>query len=251
MFDAEDRSWWFRARRRIVAAVIGRLNLHTPLKIADLGCGTGGNLPMLTNFGAVVGVEANHAAAEFARGRTGAHIALARAEATNMPTDAFELVTMLDVLEHLDDERLALREVRRILKPGGHFVFTVPAFPFLWSHHDEMLHHRRRYRRQQLRRLLQEADFQIAWISYYNAWLFPIVACIRLIRRILNRDGGGADLGASLPSPINRCLEALFASERHLLGRLNLPFGVSLIGVARAPSHAVSSSCSPQAEAGP
>ena len=146
-----------------------------------------------------------------------------------------QLITMLDVLEHLDEEAPALSEVRRLLVPGGHLLITVPAFMMLWSGHDVALHHRRRYRRPELRRRLQEAGLEVQWLTYYNTALFPAVAGVRLTRRLLGGGADEADVADDAPGPMSGLLEGLFAAERHLVGRVPLPFGVSLVGVAREP----------------
>ena len=232
MAESELSSWWFRARRRILNTVIGRLELPPNPRIADIGCGTGGNLPMLSRHGYVTGVEGSTRAAALARESTGLAVLTAHAESTGLPDEAFQLVTMFDVLEHLTEERPALDEVKRILAPNGHFVFTVPAFMMLWSGHDEALHHQRRYRRGQLRALVESADLEVEWLSYYNTSLFPPVAALRLARRILGGGAQSADVGGH-QGRLAETLEAIFASERHVIGRVRLPFGVSLIGVAR------------------
>ena len=244
MHEAEDRSWWFRGRRRVLASVVGGLGLAPGARIVDVGCGTGGNLPMLARFGAVTGVERSPAAAERARARGAGPIVVASAEATGLAAGTADLVTMLDVLEHLDDDRAGLAEVWRLLRPGGRLVLTVPAFMVLWSAHDEALDHRRRYRRGPLRERLAAAGLMPEVVTYYNAALFPPVLAVRLARRgadavaaRLGRPGrpARADGTEALPGPLNAALEALFASERHLVGRVPLPFGVSLLAVARRP----------------
>jgi SAM-dependent methyltransferase len=232
MYEAEQVSWWFRARRRILNDVIARLELPSSASIVDVGCGTGGNLPMLETHGEVVGVEYSPTGAEFARTRTSCPIVEGSATATSLDGGAYDLATMFDVLEHLEDDVAGLREVHRILKPGGTFLFTVPAFMMLWSAHDVALHHHRRYRRPKLRKGLEETGFEVDWISYYNTSLFPPVATVRLARKLVGGGDASADGVDVPPKPINAMLEGLFAVERHIVGRINLPFGVSLIGVA-------------------
>lgn len=232
MADAESGSWWFRARRRILNDTVGRLDLPPDPRIADLGCGTGGNLSMLERHGYVTGVEASAKAATIARKATGLAVLTAGADATGLPDASFQLVTMFDVLEHLDDEAPAIQEVRRILSPGGLFLFTVPAFMSLWSGHDEALHHRRRYRRGPLHKIVSEGGLEVAWLSYYNAGLFPPVAAVRVARRLLGGGKKRADVGAT-GGWAAAALEGVFSAERHIVGRVRLPFGVSLIGLAR------------------
>ena len=234
MAAAESGSWWFRARRQILNDVVGRLGLPPDPRIVDIGCGTGGNLPMLARHGYVTGIEASTTASAKARDATGLAVLTAESHATGLPDGAFQLVTMFDVLEHLDAEQPTLDEVRRLLAPGGHFLFTVPAFMSLWSGHDEALHHHRRYRRRPLREVVEAAGLKVDWLSYYNATLFPPVATIRITRRLLGGGSKEADVGAT-DGWASGLLEAVFAAERHVVGRWTLPFGVSLIGVARRP----------------
>lgn len=231
MVEAEQRSWWFRGRRRVLDAVIERLSLPDGARLLDVGCGTGGNLSMLAGHGEVTGVEFFGTAAKLAREQAGCPVLEGPAEAIPIDRDRFDLITMFDVLEHLDDEAPALSEVTRLLSSRGRFLFTVPAFMFLWSGHDVALHHRRRYDKAHLRGVLEAAGFQIQWLSYYNAGLFPAVATIRALRRLT---GGGAQQAdvAQGAGPVASLLEAVFAAERHIAGRIPLPFGVSLIGVA-------------------
>ena len=146
--------------------------------------------------------------------------------------EQFQLITLLDVLEHIDDDQGSLHTLSNLLHRGGYLVLTVPAFPFLWSAHDTEHHHKRRYRAAQLRQAIESCGLQVQWLSYYNTWLFPAVASVRLLRKLLPGKEVGSEL-ALPPAPMNGVLEALYASERHWLGRLSAPFGVSLIAVAR------------------
>jgi len=190
---------------------------------------------MLARHGYVTGVESSSKAAALAREATGLAVITASAHETGLPDEAFQLVTMFDVLEHIEDEGRALAEVRRVLAPGGQFLFTVPAFMLLWSGHDEALHHHRRYRRSPLKALVESAGLEVDWLSYYNTSLFPPVAAIRLTRRLMGGGEQSADVGER-EGWTSRMLERLFAAERHIVGRVTLPFGVSLIGVARKAS---------------
>ena len=237
MFEHEDRSWWFRARRQVIAAALDKAELPAGARVADIGCGTGGNLPMLTRYGTVTGVEMSPLAAELARSRGLAEVAVGTAESTSLESDSFDLVTMFDVLEHLDDDMAGLAEVRRLLRPAGWFCCTVPAFMLLWSGHDVALEHRRRYRKAELVDRLEAAGLGPQLVSYTNVALFPPVAGVRLLRRL------GAKLGLEEstqadgvdvpPAPINAALQALWGVERFTLGKLPAPFGVSLIALSR------------------
>ena len=235
MRELEDRHWWFEGRRAIVASQLQASSLPHDSKILDLGCGTGGNLTMLSKFGEVLGVELDEQAAQMARERGVAPVIRGKLpDALPLAEASFDCVTLLDVLEHIDDDRGTLAAVNKLLAPGGQVIITVPAFPFLWGPHDEAHHHQRRYRAKQLRGLLQSAGFEITTLSYCNAWLFPVVALVRLVRKCLPKGSAGTEL--ALPSaPLNALLAMLFASERHLLRRMKLPFGISLLAVAKKP----------------
>ncbi len=234
MRELEDRHWWFTGRRRIVAEIIRRLDLPRDARLLDAGCGTGGNLPLLRSFGELVAAEFDAGAAALARARGVCEVVRAGLpDAMPFAAGRFRLITLLDVLEHIDDDAAALRTLGSLLAPDGRLLITVPAFPFLWGPHDEAHHHQRRYRAAGLRALIEQAGLSVQWQSYYNSALFPAVAAVRLLHRA--RPAGAGDELALPPAPVNAVLEALFAAERHLLGRVPLPFGVSLIAVARKP----------------
>lgn len=240
--ELQDAHWWFRARGEIVLALLGdalreraaRANgsgARRP-RIVDLGCGAGGMIGRLAALGEAVGMDASPAAVEYAR-EVGVDIHLGALPAPVPFADgSFDAATLLDVLEHIDDDRAALAAIRGLLRPGGILVVTVPAFPFLWSQHDELNEHRRRYVRAELREKLESAGFDVLRLSYFNTFLFPPIAAVRLAGRL----GGRRDepMEGRVPKPVNALLRELFASERWLLRSGSLPFGVSLIAVARS-----------------
>lgn len=233
MRDIEDRHWWFRARREIISTLLSEMQLSPANQLLDLGCGTGGNLEMLSRFGTVTGLELDQQAMELAQQR-----GVAPVQPGSLPDDvpfdaeSFDCVTMLDVLEHVEKDQAGLQSVHRVLAPGGRLLLTVPAFQFLWGPHDTEHHHHRRYRAAELRRKLQNAGFKVNRLSYYNSWLFPPIALLRLVHKALpfGETGGEERLP---PAWLNHFLERLFASERWVLARGSLPFGVSLIAVAQ------------------
>jgi SAM-dependent methyltransferase len=208
------------------------LGLPKDARILDAGCGTGGNLSMLRSFGEVDAIEMDDRAREIAIAK-----GIARVVPGQLPDDLpfhenrFDLVVLLDVLEHVMEDEAALISLRRLLKPSGYLLVTVPAFPFLWSRHDEAHHHHRRYRMEELRGKVEKTGMEIVYASYFNTLLFPLIAAVRLFGRLLK--GQGRD-DLALPNPwVNRMLYAFFSSERVLLGKLALPFGVSALVVAR------------------
>ncbi len=238
MRDLEDRHWWFVGRRAIVASLLRSSGLPEGARMLDLGCGTGGNLSMLSEFGQVVGAELDEHAAQLASERGCAPIVRGTLpDGLPLDTGVFHCVTLLDVLEHIDDDRATLETVNRLLAPAGQLLITVPAFPFLWGAHDVAHHHQRRYRAKGLRQLLETTGYEITTLSYCNTWLFPVAAVVRLSRRCFPGREGDRGAGAELslpPAPVNTLLAAVFASERHLL-RMGLPFGVSLVVLAKKP----------------
>lgn len=234
----EDRHWWWSGRRAILTTLLEDLRAKGALPegvLYDLGCGVGSNLPVLARFGEAVGLDGSPLAVEAAHrlGRTGVRYAdLARGieSIADIPPASGAAVLMADVLEHLDDEVPALDVARHLLKPGGVFIATVPAFPMLWGPSDEFNHHRRRYTRGTLGAAVSKV-FRVERMSYFNSALFPGVAVARALSRRLKRPG--AEEIALPPAPVNAALTRLFSAERHLLARADLPFGVSLLCVAR------------------
>ena len=227
--DAEH--WWFAARRRIVAAMIERLGLPERARILEVGCGTGSNLTMLQRFGRLDAIEPDRGARALASRRGGIRVAggLLPDEA-EIEDAAYDLIVLLDVLEHIPDDAGTLRLLARKLRPGGRLLVTVPATPWLWSSHDVAHHHQRRYTARGLAKVLGQGGFRIVHRSHFNTVLFPLIALVRLVNRLTGRGGGGDD--AMPPAPLNAMLGALFAAERHVAVRGALPFGVSLIAVA-------------------
>lgn len=234
----EDRHWWWSGRRAILGTILDDLRARGELPggaLYDLGCGVGSNLAVLARYGEAIGLDGSPLAVEAAHrlGRDGVRFAdLARGidAVADYPASSGALVLMADVLEHLDDERPALELARHLLAPGGVFVATVPAFPMLWGPSDEFNHHRRRYTRRTLRAAVSQV-FRVERMSYFNAALFPAVVVARALSRRLNRPGS-EEIGLP-PAPVNAALTRLFRAERHLLARTDLPFGVSLLCIAR------------------
>jgi SAM-dependent methyltransferase len=240
MARTEDHHWWFRGRRGVIEAVLRR---HLPpaphRRILDVGCGTGGNLPLLQRFGQVEGLEGSAEALALCRRRLGPDFPLHQGHLPEgLPPGPFDVVTAFDVLEHIPDAVGALRGVRSALAPGGLLVLTVPAFGFLWSEHDEVHHHQRRYTVDLLTGQLLAAGLRPRWSSYFNSLLFPPIAAVRLLQRLVpgtRKNELRSDVEVTRSSGLaNRVLETIFSSERHVVPRLSLPFGVSLMAVASA-----------------
>lgn len=231
MAEVEERHWWFVGRRAIVESIIKELPLGSDARILDAGCGTGGNLSMLSRYGRVDALEHDEQARRLANEKSLATVVAGTLpHSISLPQGEFDLITLLDVLEHVDDDRGSLQALLALLKPGGYLVITVPCYEFLWSAHDDTHHHRRRYTLSKLRALAKDCGFNVIYDSYFNTLLFPIAVVARLATRLL-KARGSSDL--KMPHPLlNRALGRVFKLERHLLSRLSLPFGVSAILLA-------------------
>src|SRR5207248_2744355 len=234
-YEMEGKHWWFVGRRKIIESfvekVCGHIGKRRP-RILDVGCGTGANLQMLANYGVAEGVDISPEALEFCRTRGLSKVKLGPAEALPFEDGAFDLVTGLDVVEHLDDDVAGLREMRRVLRPGGRVLLFVPAFMFLWGVQDDVSHHRRRYTLSSLRRVMTEAGFEVERATYANITFFaPILAGRALMRVTGLRPASENNINVSA---LNGVLGRVLGAESALLRRINFPFGVSAICVARA-----------------
>jgi SAM-dependent methyltransferase len=233
MAAIDEGHWWYRARRRIVAEMITRyVNPSPGSTIAEIGCGTGSNLPVLEKFGTLTAVEPDSEARLYAAKRSSATIMEGRLpNALPLLDSSLDLAVMLDVLEHVDDDVAALKAVAMKLKPGASFLLTVPALPVLWSPHDEEHHHKRRYTAASLRAVIEEAGLKIELLSYFNTLLFPLIAGVRWIKNLT----GSKEVDTGMPSAwLNSTLEGIFAFERGMIGRIPMPVGVSLVVIVKA-----------------
>ncbi len=239
MHALEDWYWWFVARRHAAATFVRDYAPDCPtLNILDAGCGTGGMLDLLEKWPGArcIGLDVSADALEFSRGREQRRLIAGDLTQLPLADHAFEVVTALDVLEHVGDDNRAAAEIFRVLRPGGILVASVPAYRFLWGPHDEALHHQRRYGGAEFQRLLTGAGFRVEKQTFLLSLLFPAAAVARLAsrRRPKDAEGGSAAL-PMLPGPINRALIGLQALELSVARRLSLPFGLSILAVARKP----------------
>jgi SAM-dependent methyltransferase len=241
MLDVDEHHWWYRGRRQIIRAELDRLPLPSPARILDAGCGSGRTLEELVDYGTVAGLELNPDAAAVARDRGCGEVQEGRLEELPWPSDSFDLITCLDVIEHVSDDRAALQELRRVSRPGGWLLATVPAYQALWSYHDEANHHYRRYGRATLRAAINDAGWRLERMTSFNTLLLPPAALVRLAQRRLRRNGAGGDdqhfdlqLG---PAWLNQILERPLRAEANWLRRgRTLPAGLSLLVVLQNPA---------------
>lgn len=233
MITQEADHWWFVSRRAICSALIRRLSLPPGTAILDAGCGSGGNLPMLAPLGRLFAFEMNERSRLVAQQR-----GLAAVAAGTLPHDipfageSFGLITLFDVLEHVEDDAGALNALAARLAPGGRLFLTVPAYPWLFVRHDRLHHHFRRYTAAALKSRLREAGLRVEYASHWNFFLFPLALFARLADKF--NFPRQQTLGTKTPSPhLNGLMRRLVSSERHLLKRFPLPFGLSMVVVAQ------------------
>lgn len=233
MAELDQVHWWYRARRDILADLITRrIALPADPRILEVGCGTGHNLEMLRRFGKVDGVEVDPAAREIAAARLGQPILDAPLPGLPGIADgAYDLIAILDVIEHVEEDVAGMRALVAKLRPGGKILITVPAFPFMWSAHDVVNHHKRRYTKRTLRALVGEAGLKLEMMSWFNSLLFPLAATARLAGKVTGKEDSDDKLP---PKPVNTLFEWTFGLERYALGRLPFPPGVSLVAIASA-----------------
>ena len=234
MYGLEDVYWWFVARRQLALEILEcEIGAREGVRVLDVGCGTGSNLAAFSRLGFTAGIDMSAEALGFCRRRGVDRVALSQVERLPFADGAFDVVTGMDMLEHTDDDLAALAELRRVLKPGGFLLVTVPAYGFLWSEHDEALKHRRRYTAHELRNKMTVTDFKIERTSYFiTALFFPILA-MRIHQGLFKKSTYPETSVHLLPRWINSSLVGLLGLERRIFRRLNLPFGVSIVALAR------------------
>jgi SAM-dependent methyltransferase len=231
MAEHDSVHWWYRARREILADFLSREGrLPARAKILEIGCGTGHNLPMLARFGEVDAIEIDAAARAVASERLGKPVGDAPLpELPGVPRAHYDLIAVLDVVEHIADDVAALAAMRERLAPGGKILIAVPAHPWMWSAHDVVNHHHRRYTKKTLAAAIRAAGLRPRKLGYFNSILFPVAAAARIAGKLTGRD----DSDDSPPAkPVNAVLERIFRLERHAVGRVPMPVGVSLLTLA-------------------
>lgn len=238
----EDNHWWFRWRFSLITELVAGLKRNNAFRILDAGCGTGQMTKRLEEFGQAVGLDSAPEAIAYARERGVRQLVRGSITAPPFADGSFDCVVALDVIEHVDDDIGILASLYRVLKPGGHLIVTVPAFQALWSEHDEINHHKRRYRAPHLRDLMSNAGFTVERVTYCNtAFYLPVLLtrkaknAVRAIsRRSVDDRTLRSDLG-DYPEFVNAALAKIMTTETKVLRHRDLPFGVSILAVATRP----------------
>lgn len=230
MAEHDQVHWWYVARRRILAALIAReADLPEDARILEIGCGTGHNFEMLEGFGKLDALEVDEQARALASSRLGRPVGDAPLpDLPGVPDGSYDLIALLDVLEHVDNRAESLKSIARKLRPDGRILVTVPAYQWMWSAHDLAHHHKLRYSKKGLRRDAEAAGLRVRKLGFFNSLLFPIAAAVRLLGKMAGRTSSDDQVPAR---PLNAMFEKIFGLERYVIGRMPFPAGVSLFAL--------------------
>ncbi len=228
----EDEHWWNKGRRKILCSFIKTIQNQNNIKILDIGCGPGGTSIAFKIFGDVMGTDFSVTALKIALKR-GLHVIQCTLTKIPIKDESFDLITTLDVIEHIEEEQQVLNEIKRMLKSDGYVLITVPAFQFLWSEHDVAVSHVRRYDIPLLQKSLHRAGFTIVRISYFVSFVFPFVVVYRLLTRSGIKKTNPKPNMQKFPKIFNDILEKVMQVEDMILKKHNFPFGVSIICLAK------------------
>lgn len=245
IYELERDHWWFQGRRAIINSLLGQYMSGRVADALDIGCGTGFNADLLKVFASTVyGLDSSDRALAFAHSLNADVVLLKGKFPFYEDPRKYHLISLFDVLEHIRDDGEALKKVEDLLHPGGVAVFTVPALPLLWSEHDVLAHHKRRYTKQTLTDVISShTNLEIERMSYFNFFLFlPILLFRKIKRRMRSSDHRDSSDIFEVPRFLNALLFKTFLMESYLLRHINFPVGVSLICVARKRDASLASS---------
>ena len=234
LYKFENFYWWHIGRKQIIQTLLSKIRLKTNSRILDAGCGTGGNMRILAQFGNVIGIDNSPEAIKFCKKRGFENIQLKNIENTGFSDNSFDLIVALDLLEHLDNDVEVLKEFHRVLKKDGYILISVPAYQFLWSEHDVAVHHKRRYSMKEINKCLLKANFQIIRKTFAITFIVPIVFIYRIIPKIFSgfKQQKSSDY-VILPSFVNNFFIFLLSIEAFLLKYINFPFGISIMCIVK------------------
>lgn len=235
--QVREKYWWFLGRKKVIDSVLKKYLNQKKLKILDVGCGSATAFSVLSRFGFLFGVDKSDIAIRFCRKLN--YVSLKKGDVVDLPFSKanFDLVAALDLLEHIQDDRKALKEFNRVLKNRGYLIVTVPAMPFLWGENDIAIYHFRRYQKKELKRKIESAGFEIKKLSYFNFFLFPFYLVWHFKKRfewiIMKSHRAESTLVVRIPFLVNKFFTLLFSGESLFLPKINFPWGSSLICFAQ------------------
>jgi len=227
MYEMEEAYWWHVGRKEIVRKVINRLNIPESANILNVGSGTGGTVATLEDFGSVENVDTSQEAITYAKSKGIKNIKKVNGIKLPYKDKTFDLLVGLDVLEHIDEDLKALQEWKRVVKKDGKVIITVPAYQWLWSEHDESLHHKRRYTLSELVAKCNKAGFRVNKRSYLIVFSFGLIVAYRFISSVSDRKKQKKSSYVMLPKPINKLFTNLLILESLVIKKINFPFGTT------------------------
>jgi SAM-dependent methyltransferase len=236
LYRTEPHHWWYAGRRKIIFdRILPQLSQYKSARILDVGCGTGYDIQCLQQYGHdhVMGLDISLEALRFCQKRSITQLVRGNGTLLSFPDNSFDMVLALDILELVQDDLTALREQARVLRPGGTLVILTVAYEFLRSFHDDFYHNLRRYEIEDLQDKVQQAGLTISKLTYANTFLFPIVLLGRMVMRIMGRPKYVTSENDLHPVWSNAFLKSVFAAESLLLHHINLPFGTSILCIAK------------------
>lgn len=239
LYNMEEKHWWLITRKSLILRFLSDIYKNNTFdgnrQILDMGCGSGYMAEKLCRFGAVTGIDPADEALRYC-GKNKFNALKGSLDEVSFESNRFDLITCLDVLEHINDDLKVLRESFRICKNGGFMIVTVPAHQFLWSSHDKVNHHVRRYSKKELEQKIRKAGFEIQKLSYAYCATFPMLLTVRSIKNIFaKKDKATSDL-STVPLFLNKLLVLMLNIEIEILQKINLPWGSSLVCVAKKTS---------------
>lgn len=231
MYENEADHWWFAGKRLLFKKLLADRLAGGDLDILDIGCGTGASAVEFGQFGRVLASDRSPDALQFVRTRGLNDVVAADAAVPPFADASFDVILAFDIIEHVEDDLGMLEGLARVLRPGGAIAIHVPAWPILWSDHDEILEHKRRYTKRSLTELVERAGLRFERLSWSSMTILPVAFGMRGVRRFFpKKDNAEADM-FSLPPLLNRAAYSVYQVEAALTARGNLPFGLSLAAV--------------------
>lgn len=231
----EKTYWWHIGRKDIIKKQLHKyFGNNRRIKILNIGCGTGGIIGLLEEFGEVKNIDVSKTAVDIAKRNGYKNVFIYDGKNIPFKKHYFDIIIALDVLEHIEDDLSALKLWKKYLKPGGYLLLTVPAYQWLWSEHDEALHHYRRYLASDLHRTLNLVGFKAIKRTYAIILFFPVIVGYRLIKSVFPGEEGGNTSYVILPNLLNSILISILRLEARMLIYLSMPFGTSILFLAKS-----------------